>query len=155
MAATTAASPATPCRRGGDVRRVMVGQTTSDALPVSVATVAFRKAVHRLTTPVEQLDREELSEFCQDCGFEPLESILPRTRVSTGGEVRSVRIVPRAGAPALEVTFSDGAGSATAVFLGRRKIAGMTPGRRIAVEGMVAAEGRRLVLYNPGYTFLG
>jgi RecG-like helicase len=117
--------------------------------------VAFRKAVHRLTTPVEQLDREALAEFCERMGFTAIASIEPRSRVATGGEVRSVRIVPRAGAPALEVTFSDGHASATAVFLGRRKIAGMVPGRKLAVSGMVARDGKQLLMYNPEYTFLG
>lgn len=117
--------------------------------------MAFRKTVHRLTAPTEQLDREELSQFCQTKGFTPIAAIRPRTRVATGGEVRSVRIVPRAGAPALEVTFSDGADSATAVFLGRRKIAGMHPGQKVAVRGMVARDGKQLLLYNPEYTFLG
>lgn len=117
--------------------------------------MAFRKAVQRLTTPIDELDRQDLTEFCQTQGFAPIASIEPRTRVSTGGEVRSVRVVPRAGAPALEVTFSDGTGSATAVFLGRRKIAGMAAGRKMAVNGMVARDGRQLMLYNPEYTFFG
>ncbi len=117
--------------------------------------MAFRKAVHRLTTPTDQLDREELVEFCATQGFEPVAAIEPRTRVSTGGEVRSVRIVPRAGAPALEVTFSDGTASATAVFLGRRKIVGMAPGRKLAVTGMVGRDGNQLLLYNPDYPFRG
>lgn len=117
--------------------------------------MAFRKAVHRLTTSVDELDREALSEFCSTRGFTPISTIEPRTRVSTGGEVRSVRIVPRAGAAALEVTFSDGRASATAVFLGRRKIAGMAAGRKLAVTGMVARDGKQLMLYNPEYTFIG
>ena len=83
-----------------------------------------------------------------------MDQLQARTRVSTGGEVSSVRIVPRAGAPALEVTVSDGRGSATAVFLGRRKIAGLVPGRRIAITGMVARDGRRLLIYNPEYEFV-
>jgi hypothetical protein len=117
--------------------------------------VAFRKAVHRLTASVDQLDREELSAYCATRGFTPIGAIEARHRVETGGEVRSVRIVPRAGAPALEVTFSDGQASATAVFLGRRKIAGMAPGRKLSVRGMVARDGKQLLLYNPEYTFLG
>ena len=117
--------------------------------------VAFRKAVHRLTAPVDQLDREQLTEFCQAQGFTPIGAIEARTRVATGGEVRSVRIVPRAGAAALEVTISDGSASATAVFLGRRKIAGMAPGRRVAIEGMVARDGKQMLIYNPEYTFIG
>ena len=116
--------------------------------------MAFRKAVHRLTTPTEQLDREALADFCSTRGFAPISTIEPRSRVATGGEVRSVRIVPRAGAPALEVTFSDGKASATAVFLGRRKIAGLAPGKRIAMSGMVARDGKRLLIYNPEYEFL-
>ena len=116
--------------------------------------MALRKVVHRLTTPVDQLDREDLADFCRVQGFEPIAGIAPRTRAATGGEVRSTRVVPRAGAPALEVTFSDGHTSATAVFLGRRAIAGMTPGRRLAVAGMAAQEGRHLLFYNPDYTFL-
>ena len=77
-----------------------------------------------------------------------------RTRASTGGEVKSVRIVPRAGAPALEVSISDGHGTVTAVFLGRRKIAGLAPGKRISVSGMVARDGKRLLFYNPEYSFV-
>ena len=49
-----------------------------------------------------------------------------------------MRIVPRAGAPALEVTVSDGRGSVVGVFLGRRRIAGLSPGRKVAFEGQFA-----------------
>ncbi len=121
----------------------------------SVSIVAFRKAVHRLTASVDDLDREALTEFCDTRGLTPISALEPRTRVLTGGEVRSVRIVPRAGAPALEVTFSDGRASATAVFLGRRKIAGMAAGRKLSVTGMVARDGNQLLLYNPEYEFFG
>ena len=116
--------------------------------------MAFRKGFQRLATPTEELDRQALTEFCTVCGFTPLDELEPRTRASTGGEVKSVRIVPRAGAPALEVTIGDGRGSATAVFLGRRKIAGLVPGRRIAVKGMVARDGNRTLFYNPEYSFV-
>ena len=120
----------------------------------SVFAVAFRKAVQRLAKPTEVLDREALTEFCELRGFTPLDRIEPRTQVDTGGEVKSVRLVPRAGAPALEVTLGDGRGTATAVFLGRRKISGLAPGRRIAVRGMVAKDGKRLLIYNPEWSFL-
>jgi hypothetical protein len=116
--------------------------------------MALRKAVQRLTRPVEQIDREELVQFCDVHGFTPLDALQPRTRVATGGEVRSVRIVPRAGAPALEVTVSDGRAAATAVFLGRRKIAGLTPGRKVSLRGMVARDGNQFVIYNPEWSFV-
>jgi hypothetical protein len=40
------------------------------------------------------------------------------------------------------------------VFLGRRKIAGLAPGKRISVSGMVARDGKRLLFYNPEYSFV-
>jgi hypothetical protein len=67
------------------------------------------------------------------------------------GEVSSVRIVPRSGASSLEVSINDGYGRATAVFFGRRHLAGITPGRRIAFEGRVQADPNRIVLVNPVY----
>jgi hypothetical protein len=65
-----------------------------------------------------------------------------------------MRSVPRAGAPALEVTVSDGRGQVVAVFLGRRKIAGLSPGRKITMSGVVARDGNRNVVFNPAYEIL-
>jgi hypothetical protein len=112
----------------------------------------LKRAVHRLTAPVHELDRERLTDFCDDCGLMPITDMVVRTQVRIGGEVKSVRVVPRAGAPALEVTITDGRGTATAVFLGRRKIAGVAPGRRVAVEGVVGSSGNRYLIFNPLYT---
>jgi RecG-like helicase len=116
--------------------------------------MAFKKMVERLTKPVEDLDREQLMAFCDGRSLSPLDDIEARHHVRVGGEVRSVRIVPRAGAPALEVTVSDGRGSVVGVFLGRRKIAGLSPGRRVAFEGVTARDGKRLLVFNPVYELL-
>ncbi len=116
--------------------------------------MAFKKMVERLTKPVDELDREELTEYCDAREFESMDHLVPRRPVQVGGEVRAVRIVPRAGAPALEVTVSDGRGQVVAVFLGRRKIAGISPGRRIAVQGVVARDGNRSLVFNPAYELL-
>jgi len=116
--------------------------------------MALKNVMKRLRTPIEELDREQLAEFCSALGLTPIAEITPRRRVRIGGEVRSVRVVPRAGAPALEVTITDGHGAATAVFLGRRKIAGITPGRKLVVEGVVGKQGHRSLILNPLYTLL-
>ena len=114
--------------------------------------MAFRKFVERLTKPVDELDRERLSTWCDEQGGVPLDVVQPRCPVFVAGEVHSVRIVPRAGADALEATVHDGRGAVTAVFLGRRRIAGLSPGRRITLEGVVSVDGRERVMYNPVYT---
>lgn len=114
--------------------------------------MALRKFVEKLTKPTEELDREQLTAWCDARGGTPLDAIQSRRPVFVAGEVRSVRIVPRAGAPALEVTISDGRGAVTAVFLGRRKIVGITPGRRMTLEGVVASDVHDRLMFNPVYT---
>jgi len=116
--------------------------------------VALKKMVERLTKPVEDQDRDALTRYCDGLGVTAINAVTDRDHVRVGGEVRAVRIVPRAGAPALEVTITDGRDSVTGVFLGRRKIAGLSPGRRVVLEGMLCPEEGRHVLFNPVYQLL-
>lgn len=113
--------------------------------------MALRKFVDRITKPTEQIDREHLEAWCATMGCPALDEVEVRKPVRVGGEVRSIRIVPRAGADALEATITDGHGTLTAVFLGRRKILGVSPGRRVFLEGVVAMDGPVQVMYNPLY----
>ena len=117
--------------------------------------MGVRSAFRKLTTPVEELDRERRREQCQLAGATPTVEVKPRSVARVAGEVSSVRIVPRAGAPCLEVSINDGYGRATAVFFGRRHLAGMSPGRRVAFEGRVQADPSRIVLVNPVYELSG
>jgi RecG-like helicase len=114
----------------------------------------FKKMVERLTKPTDEIDREHLAAFCDARLLAPMDALVGRQPVRVGGEIRSVRIVPRAGAPALEVTVSDGRGSVVAVFLGRRKIAGLSPGRKVALQGVVARATTRATITNPAYELL-
>jgi RecG-like helicase len=116
--------------------------------------VALRKFVDRLTKPTEQVDQERLAEWCSNAGGPSLADVPMRTPVRVAGEVRSIRIVPRAGADALEATITDGHGVLTAVFLGRRKILAMSPGRRVYLEGVVTKDRQQRVMYNPMYEFV-
>ena len=110
--------------------------------------------MERLTKPVEEQDREKLVEFCDALDVTHCDEVQPRAWSRVAGEVASVRVVPRAGAPTLEVTVTDGRATVVGVFFGRRKLAGLTPGRRILLEGMVASSGKRTYIYNPVYEFL-
>ena len=117
--------------------------------------MGVKDLVNRLTKPVEEADREKLVEFCSRLeGCQPCDQLQPRKVARVVGEVSSVRIVPRAGAPALEVAVTDGRGVVTAVFFGRKRIAGLFPGRRLVIEGMVAPLSNRIFMYNPVYEFL-
>jgi hypothetical protein len=117
--------------------------------------VALGKAMKRFTKPVDELDREALGQYCDRLGVTSMDHVTARTPTRVAGEIRAVRIVPRAGAPAVEVTVSDGRGSVVGVFLGRRKIPGMSPGHRVLFSGVPGQDGNRYLVYNPEYELLG
>ena len=77
-----------------------------------------------------------------------------RERVKLRGTLRTVTLRPRAGVPALEAELDDGSGVITVVWLGRRRIAGIAPGRAIAVEGRIGAHEGTRVMYNPRYELI-
>jgi hypothetical protein len=116
--------------------------------------VGIRNMIGRITASEEEADREELQDFCAGVDATPLDQVELRAPGRFVGEIRSIRIVPRSGADALEIEFTDGWASATAVFLGRRKIAGLTPGRRLLVRGVAGLDRGRTVIVNPVYELL-
>ena len=117
----------------------------------------MRKFVEKFTKPVDEQDREKLVTWCTERGVTPLDDLPMRRPVQIAGEIRSVRIVPRAGAESFEASVNDGRGTITAVFLGRRRIAGLSPGRRVLLEGVATSHGRQgsdTLMYNPVYQLL-
>jgi hypothetical protein len=77
-----------------------------------------------------------------------------REKVRLSGDLQTVTLRPRGGVPVLEAELYDGSGVVTIVWLGRRRIAGINPGRSIEAEGRIGiSEGRR-VMYNPRYELL-
>ena len=119
--------------------------------------MALKNVLHRLTAPMSELDEEKLKEFCagrSECLS--ISEAQPRKEVTLVGEITSLRIVPRAGSPSLEATISDGTGALIAVWTGRRRIAGVAPGRRLMINGRGAPIGYRgrLLIYNPRYELL-
>ena len=58
---------------------------------------------------------------------------------------------PRGGVPALEAELDDGSGVITVVWLGRRRIAGVGPGRAMTVEGRIGRQNGVPVMFNPRY----
>ncbi len=72
---------------------------------------------------------------------------------ASGSQAGSIRCGPSPG-PAtsnLECVLADGTGEILLVFQGRRQIAGIEPGARLVVEGMVGDWARRQAILNPSY----
>lgn len=84
-------------------------------------------------------------------GCRALGEVEPRRRCAAAGVLRSVVLRPRENVPTVEAELYDGSGSLHLIWLGRRRIAGIEPGRRIRVEGMVTVRDGRRTMYNPRY----
>lgn len=67
------------------------------------------------------------------------------------GAVGRVRASGRDGAPMLRAELGGGADRITIIWLGRDRIAGIEPGRVLAVEGTLTEQGGRRIMYNPRY----
>jgi hypothetical protein len=76
-----------------------------------------------------------------------------RTRAKLAGIVRRITILPVEGLEALETVLWDGTGEVTAVWLGRRSIAGLALGSRLVVEGVVGQERGERRIVNPTFEF--
>ena len=88
-------------------------------------------------------------------GTVPISDLQWRQHARVAGRVRSVRIQPWAGTPALECSLVDSSGEVlTVVFLGRREVAGIRNGTKMVVDGVVGAHRGRLAMLNPVYELL-
>ena len=79
----------------------------------------------------------------------------PRTVARVAGIVEGIRVRPREGLPAIEAVVTDGSGTVTAVWLGRRALPGLQLGRKLILEGRLAGDPNSLQLMNPLYEFAG
>ena len=112
------------------------------------------RARKKLAPSVAELDRTRLHDRYSGLDITSISDVRLREPARLGGEVQGLRVVPRSGSSSLEVTVTDGSGRAVAVFLGRRSLPGVTPGRGVVLEGVPRKEGGRCVLLNPAYTLL-
>jgi hypothetical protein len=87
-------------------------------------------------------------------GATPIASVTYRQRARVAGRVRAVRVQPWSGIATLECSLVDHSGGLQVVFLGRKRIAGIAPGARIVVEGMVGDHRGQLAILNPEYRIL-
>ncbi|MFD2023928.1 OB-fold nucleic acid binding domain-containing protein [Promicromonospora aerolata] len=104
-----------------------------------------------LASNEEVRDTEERADASRNLGCMAVATVPVRSRGKVAGVLRSVVLRPREGVPTVEAELFDGSGALDLVWLGRRTIDGIEPGRRIRVEGMVCdADGRR-TMFNPRY----
>ena len=73
------------------------------------------------------------------------------TPVCVEGLVRGITLKPIHESAAVEIDLFDGTSSVLVKWIGRRRIPGIAPGRRLVVHGRLAGTEQRPVIYNPRY----
>jgi len=111
----------------------------------------LQRIFKRFTSSQDQLEAEELLEGTQVRGGTPINRCGDRERVTVSGTLRTVTLRPRAGVPALEAELYDGSGTVSLVWLGRRRVPGLEPGRVIVASGRITYHQGGPVIYNPRY----
>jgi RecG-like helicase len=115
---------------------------------------ALRRWLSRLNETDEQrLDAETQTWAGSIAGSVRIAEAPKRQPMKVAGVIRRITVLPMEGAEALEALISDGTGELTVVFMGRRGIGGLSLGKRIVVEGVIADHhgGPRMV--NPRLEF--
>ncbi len=112
---------------------------------------SLRRFLQRLTASEAQLDAEDLQRESAETGATPAHQCQRGQIVSVSGRLRTVVYTPRTNLPTLEADLYDGSDVVTLVWLGRRHIAGIEPGRHVTARGRIAVRDDRKVIYNPYY----
>jgi hypothetical protein len=122
-----------------------VGGSTSNHRPGLI-----RRALRRLTSPAESGNGSDRAD--RESGAIPIGQCPDRERVDLCGDITRVDVSSDGDKPALEVELEDSSGTVTLVWLGRREIPGLEPGRRLWVSGRISRQpGGRRVVFNPWY----
>jgi amino acid transporter len=108
-------------------------------------------ALHRLTADREKLQAEELRAEASNVRATPIADCLEHQVVNVTGTLRTVTLRPRGTSLTMEADLWDGTGTVKLVWLGRREIRGIRPGRRIIAHGRIAMTNDDRVMYNPSY----
>jgi hypothetical protein len=107
--------------------------------------------LHRLTASNHNLDAAELESEVEKLPCGKMRNLELGETAVVGGRVRSVRFTPTANVPVLEAELFDGSAAVSLVWLGRRRIAGIEPGRRMLARGRVGLHDGKMAIYNPWY----
>ncbi|GAA4096307.1 OB-fold nucleic acid binding domain-containing protein [Nocardioides kongjuensis] len=113
----------------------------------------LRRTISKWANPDEAEARDLRAAF-SGTGVVCIGDAPDREPVRLRGTLRTVTLRPRGGVPALEAELYDGTGVVTVIWLGRRRIAGIDPGRALEVTGRIGSQDGTRILYNPRYELL-
>ncbi len=110
-----------------------------------------RRIASSLGKSKAQQHAEELQGAASAAGATPIARCTGGQQSTVAGVLRSVSLRPRSNVPAVEADLYDGSGQVRLVWLGRRQIRGITPGRSIVVTGRITCNETNPTIFNPRY----
>ncbi len=109
------------------------------------------RALRRLGASNAELESEARQKVVEEVGANPISEVKDRQFARMRGTIAILSMKPRGGTPWLEAEFTDGSGTVTLIWMGRRAIPGITAGRELIVSGRVSFVDGERRLYNPFY----
>jgi len=111
----------------------------------------LRRALSRLAADEMELESRELQDESASAGATHVSACSVGSPVCVAGTLRAVVLKPVAGVPTLEAELYDGTGTVTLIWLGRRRIRGIDPGRALVARGRLTRHSGAATIYNPAY----
>ncbi len=96
-------------------------------------------------------EAEELQGSVTVVGATPIGQCVGGEQSTVSGVLRSVTLRSRDTVPAVEADLYDGSGQVRLVWLGRRQIRGITPGRALIATGRITCNDTNPTIFNPRY----
>lgn len=108
--------------------------------------------LRRLTAESHVLEEDELRADASRCRDSvQMAEVRCGDRVTVFGRLKAVAYMPSQTVPTLRAELVDGTGSVTLIWLGRRRIPGIEPGRSLEAFGRLSETKEGLVMFNPRY----
>lgn len=115
----------------------------------------LKRLTRRLTEDLGDADAVAIAEASRANGAQRAAECCRGDEVTMHGELRSVQTCSKAAKSGVKAEFFDGSDTVLLKWLGRNRIPGIEPGRKLTVRGRLAEHDGGKVIYNPYYELYG
>lgn len=115
----------------------------------------LKRLTKRLTEDLGDADAAQIAEESHATGAQRAAECCRGDEVTMHGELRSVETCSRQAKTGVKAEFFDGSDVVYLKWLGRNRIPGVEPGRKLTVRGRMAEHEGYKVIYNPYYELYG
>ncbi|MFT4199397.1 OB-fold nucleic acid binding domain-containing protein [Gordonia sp. (in: high G+C Gram-positive bacteria)] len=115
----------------------------------------LRRMTRMLVEDLEVSDAAEIADESRSQGAQQASDCCRGEQVRIFGELRSVEMCSKNGKTGVVAEFFDGTDTVKLKWLGRNRIPGIEPGRKLWVSGRVGEIDGVKVIFNPYYDLAG